>query len=1232
MPLVLSIQSELDERSASAAADRAQRIYSQASRDMSRSMSETLTRGAREGAQAVERMADDARDAYKRVGDATDELKAAERQLRQMREEGARGVEVQAERVRRARRAERDAIREATNALEEYERAAENAATAGTDAASGFLANMRGAAAGAASAGGEFAEGFSGGFAGSSALMRLGAAGGPIGLALAGVGALGFMSGKVLVDQMAAGIQSQATRDLFQARLGVDETTMSRYGQAAANSFTDMWGTSVQDNLRTMQFAIQGGMIDRGASGSEIEEATAQLQTLATVMEVDVQDAARAAGQLIRTGFALDGEHAADIIAAGFQNGLDISGDWLDTINEYSTQWRKLGFEASDALGLIQQGLQGGARDTDVVADSLKEFSIRAVDGSKTTAEGFSAIGFNADDMAQRILAGGDSARTAFGATLDAIKTLDDPIQQALTWQALFGTQWEDMGDAINSMDLSRAREEFGSTEGAIQGMTDELSEHVNQWDRLDRQIGVTFTRWKEWLADTDIGRFLTQGLPESLSDALEYMSMPDSGNRATVPGWTPETGAPMPAGGPLTIDTPTGVNPLLDEARRQLGLLPGQAAPALPPMPNMPGPTISAPPGTAPAPPPPPPGAPAPVPGQRTPILTDTQQEAFGGGGGSSLPPAPVLPIAYTPTAGMPSALASATTRLDEARHDAAEREARLNQLLQSNVADQSEIQKARNDLAKADQSELAAEQALIDAQNNLVEQQLRTGEQNVSALNRQADALGQIGAQIDQDFGVSKGLPGIAENLTKFLANLAFAPVYGALTAQREAAGFGQGEAGGGITGMLASSGAFGPQFMPVPNWARTTGSPGQSALMSNTVNPAGIDAALLANVPSGTYTQEARGDLTQGLADCSSAVEDLVNMLDGRPTGGASMSTHNAAQWLTERGFLPGMGGPGDMRVGFNSGHMQATLPGGTNFNWGSQSSAAAGGLDGSLGAYDPSFTSNYYRPTSASTGGPSVTAGPSYTPAPGSGGASIYSPENTNPALNDPSLTTMPTGGPGLNGAPSGIGGPRLGPVLPMSAGQSPPSETATGGRPWAADLPPSDGIGIGGGVIGMAGSMAGGMGGALGAAGSDMAMQLIGRGIGAAGQYMGNAVSGVLETVLPNGSALGDPSSSWAGRLLGAAAGVKPALPNTAGALGGEQNPNMAEAGKKPLTPAQAQAGAEAKAASGGKQSEVGKNGDTYDIKVTNNRAREDGTGRDIQNQLMAGNGAKRSTL
>jgi tape measure domain-containing protein len=120
---------------------------------------------------------------------------------------------------------------------------------------------------------------------------------------------------------------------------------------------------------------------------------------------------------------------------------------------------------------------------------------------------------------------------------------------------------------------------------------------------------------------------------------------------------------------------------------------------------------------------------------------------------------------------------------------------------------------------------------------------------------------------------------------------------------------------------------------------------------------------DMALLSNVPSGRYAQVQAADLTQGLGDCTSAIEDLINIIDGVSTAGRTMSTANAAEFLQSRGFMPGTA-PGAFNVGFNANHMQATLPGGTNFNYGSNAAAARRGIGGT-GAFDPALTQRYFR---------------------------------------------------------------------------------------------------------------------------------------------------------------------------------------------------------------------------------------------------------------------------
>jgi hypothetical protein len=75
-------------------------------------------------------------------------------------------------------------------------------------------------------------------------------------------------------------------------------------------------------------------------------------------------------------------------------------------------------------------------------------------------------------------------------------------------------------------------------------------------------------------------------------------------------------------------------------------------------------------------------------------------------------------------------------------------------------------------------------------------------------------ANQMGEIGAKLDQDLGISKGLPGIADNLVRFLGEpRGWPPLEGKLNAMANAPGQAQG--GFGLMGMLGAQGVFGPQY---------------------------------------------------------------------------------------------------------------------------------------------------------------------------------------------------------------------------------------------------------------------------------------------------------------------------------------------------------------------------------------------------------------------------------
>ncbi|WP_037656509.1 phage tail tape measure protein, partial [Streptomyces achromogenes] len=92
--------------------------------------------------------------------------------------------------------------------------------------------------------------------------------------------------------------------------------------------------------------------------------------------------------------------------------------------NEYSTIFRQMGISATDATGLLSQGLQAGARDTDVVADSLKEFVLITQGGGKEVDAAFAKIGLSGKEMQKAFTKGGPEAKAALDKVFDGLRSV----------------------------------------------------------------------------------------------------------------------------------------------------------------------------------------------------------------------------------------------------------------------------------------------------------------------------------------------------------------------------------------------------------------------------------------------------------------------------------------------------------------------------------------------------------------------------------------------------------------------------------------------------------------------------------------------------------------------------------------------------------------------------------------------------------------------------------------
>lgn len=294
---------------------------------------------------------------------------------------------------------------------------------------------------------------------------------------VAGLGA-GLVAGGAFASAFGEALAAGDAQAKLQGQLGLTDKQAAKAGRISGDLYQNNFGESVGTVNDTIRKVIQDTNLTMRSLN--LKPITAGIITITDTFEQETGQVTRAAGQLVRTGLAKTMSGALNIITGGFQKGADKSEDFLDSLNEYSTLFRNMGVSGAKATGLLVQGLQAGARDSDIVADAIKEFSIRAVDGSKLTAQGFSMVGLNAGKMAAAIGKGGKSSSKALDTVLDRLRGIEDPVKRSRAAVALFGTQAEDLGQALFALDPSKATRGLGKLEGRARGLVDVIGGTAN--------------------------------------------------------------------------------------------------------------------------------------------------------------------------------------------------------------------------------------------------------------------------------------------------------------------------------------------------------------------------------------------------------------------------------------------------------------------------------------------------------------------------------------------------------------------------------------------------------------------------------------------------------------------------------------------------------------------------------------------------------------------------------
>ena len=291
---------------------------------------------------------------------------------------------------------------------------------------------------------------------------------------------------KVFSGMIKSGDEFNQAMNQLSASTGAVGDELEDLKEVSKDVFANNYGESYEDVANAVA-NVKKQLGD--LSNDELQAITESAFALNDVFEYDVAESTRAAKAMV-DNFGISGECAMELIATGAQNGLDYSGELIDSISEYSVQFAKVGLDADDMFQIFQQGAENGAWNLDKVGDAVKEFSIRAIDGSESTAEGFAAIGLDAQQMAWEFTQGGDTAKQAFQQTIACLTSMEDPIARDAAGVALFGTMWEDLGvEAVASLgDISGDAYATGDALNTIKEVKyDDISSAI---EGLKRSVG----------------------------------------------------------------------------------------------------------------------------------------------------------------------------------------------------------------------------------------------------------------------------------------------------------------------------------------------------------------------------------------------------------------------------------------------------------------------------------------------------------------------------------------------------------------------------------------------------------------------------------------------------------------------------------------------------------------------------------------------------------------------
>lgn len=276
---------------------------------------------------------------------------------------------------------------------------------------------------------------------------------------------------------------------VLSARTGATAGEMEKYRDVMNDIYRSNYGESFEDVSDAMGQVVQmfGDM-----DNASLENVTKKAIALRDTFDMDYKESLRAVNSMMDQ-FGISADEAFNLIVQGAQQGLNQNDDLLDTINEYSVQFKTAGYSADDMFNMLKNGADSGTWSVDKLGDAVKEFNIRAKDGtiSEALVTYQKQLKLTDKDVAylNTLMAqGGERGQKAYNIILERLGAVRNDTTQYQAGVALFGTMWEDLGaTTVNS--LMQTQGGITSTKAAMDEMAntryDNLSDSFSALGRI---------------------------------------------------------------------------------------------------------------------------------------------------------------------------------------------------------------------------------------------------------------------------------------------------------------------------------------------------------------------------------------------------------------------------------------------------------------------------------------------------------------------------------------------------------------------------------------------------------------------------------------------------------------------------------------------------------------------------------------------------------------------------